>query len=84
MRFAVKTVTRLGDARTLRFFQQWKATEAVRQGGGRRVSLSLLLGTALALGAKKGFLLALAVEHRHADWPKEGLRLARFQAFSDF
>ena len=34
--------------------------------------------------SKKGLLLALAVEHQHADWPKEGLRLVRFQAFSDF
>ncbi len=32
----------------------------------------------------KGLLLALSVEHAHANWPKEGLRLVRYQSFSDF
>jgi hypothetical protein len=32
----------------------------------------------------KGLLLALSVEHSHADWPKEGLRLARYESFSDY
>jgi hypothetical protein len=32
----------------------------------------------------KGLLLALTVEHAHADWPKEGLRLVRFEKWSDF
>lgn len=34
--------------------------------------------------SKKGMLLALAVEHQHADWPKEGLRLTRYETFADF
>jgi hypothetical protein len=32
----------------------------------------------------KGLLLALTVEHPHTDWPKEGLRLTRFEQWSDF
>jgi hypothetical protein len=32
----------------------------------------------------KGLLLALSVEHAHADWPKEGLRLARYESFMDY
>jgi hypothetical protein len=32
----------------------------------------------------KGLLFALSVEHAHADWPKEGLRLARYESFPDY
>jgi hypothetical protein len=32
----------------------------------------------------KGLLLALAIEHAHPNWPQEGMRLARFQKWSDF
>jgi hypothetical protein len=32
----------------------------------------------------KGLLLALSVEHAHADWPKEGLRLTRYESSSDY
>ena len=32
----------------------------------------------------KGMLLGLGAEHKSPDWPKEGLRLVRFQAFTDF
>ena len=34
--------------------------------------------------SQKGMLLALAVEHQHADWPKEGLRLIRYETLADF
>ncbi len=34
--------------------------------------------------SSKGMLLALSVQHEHSDWPKEGLRLVRFRAFTDF
>jgi len=34
--------------------------------------------------SKKGMLLALAVEHEHGNWPKEGLRLVRYETFADF
>lgn len=33
--------------------------------------------------SEKGLLLGLSVEHVHADWPKEGLRLTRYESFSD-
>ena len=32
----------------------------------------------------KGLLVALAIEHEHKDWPKEGLRLVQFEGSSDF
>ena len=32
----------------------------------------------------KGLLLALSVEHAHADWPKEGLRLTRYESFMEY
>jgi hypothetical protein len=32
----------------------------------------------------KGLLLALTVEHEHQDWPKEGMRLARFESGTKF
>ena len=32
----------------------------------------------------KGSLLALSVGHQHVDWPKEGLRLVRFEEWADF
>ena len=34
--------------------------------------------------SSKGLLLALAIEHKHADWPKEGIRLVRFVKWADF
>jgi len=33
---------------------------------------------------KKGLLLVVAVEHEHANWPNEGLRLVRYEQFADF
>ena len=36
------------------------------------------------LTSAKGILLSLSVEHESPDWPKEGLRLTRFKAFTDF
>lgn len=33
--------------------------------------------------SEKGLLLGLSVEHAHADWPKEGLRLTRYESFSN-
>jgi hypothetical protein len=32
----------------------------------------------------KGILLALAIEHSHANWPQEGVKLVRFQKWADF
>jgi hypothetical protein len=32
----------------------------------------------------KGILLALAIEHEHPDWPKEGMKLTRFSASAGF
>jgi hypothetical protein len=32
----------------------------------------------------KGLSLALSVEYAHADWPKEGLRLARYKSSVDY
>jgi hypothetical protein len=32
----------------------------------------------------KGLLLALAIEHEHKDWPREGLRLTRFESSFEF
>lgn len=34
--------------------------------------------------SRKGLLLALAIEHEHKDWPKEGMRLARFESSAEF
>lgn len=34
--------------------------------------------------SSKGILLALAVEHAHANWPEEGMKLVRFQKWADF
>jgi hypothetical protein len=34
--------------------------------------------------SSKGLLLALSVEHKHADWPTEGIRLERFVKWTDF
>ncbi len=34
--------------------------------------------------SQKGLLLALAIEHEHADWPEEGMRLARFEGATEF
>jgi hypothetical protein len=32
----------------------------------------------------EGILLSLAVEHAHPNWPKEGMKLARFRKWADF
>jgi len=32
----------------------------------------------------KGLLLALAIEHEHKDWPKEGLKLTHFEGATEF
>lgn len=32
----------------------------------------------------KGLLLALAIEHKHTDWPGEGMRLDRFESSTEF
>jgi hypothetical protein len=34
--------------------------------------------------SSNGLLLALAVEHEHKNWPEEGMRLARFESFTEF
>ena len=34
--------------------------------------------------SRKGLLLALAFEHVHKDWSKEGLKLARFESSAEF
>jgi hypothetical protein len=34
--------------------------------------------------SQRGLLLAIAVEHAHLNWPEEGMRLVRFQEWSDF
>ena len=34
--------------------------------------------------SSKGILLGLAVEHAHENWPREGIKLARFQEQADF
>jgi hypothetical protein len=32
----------------------------------------------------RGLLLQMAIEHTHANWPKEGMRLIRFNKWADF
>jgi len=34
--------------------------------------------------SSKGILLALAIEHEHSNWPREGMKLTRFKAWTDF
>jgi hypothetical protein len=34
--------------------------------------------------SSKGILLALAIEHDHPNWPREGMRLIRFKTWADF
>lgn len=34
--------------------------------------------------SSKGLLLALAAEHKHKNWPEEGMRLARYKSVADF
>jgi hypothetical protein len=34
--------------------------------------------------SSRGLLLALAIEHPHANWPQEGMRLVRFKKWADF
>jgi hypothetical protein len=34
--------------------------------------------------SSKGILLALAIEHMHPNWPKEGMKLMRFKKWADF
>ena len=36
------------------------------------------------IAENKGVLLAMAVEPEHGHWPKEGLRLVRYETFADF
>jgi hypothetical protein len=38
----------------------------------------------LIWASTKGILLALAFEHTHANWPKEGIKLMRFKNWADF
>jgi hypothetical protein len=35
-------------------------------------------------GLAKGNVIGTGVEHEHGNWPKEGLRLMRYEAFADF
>jgi hypothetical protein len=34
--------------------------------------------------SSRGILLALAIEHTHPNWPKEGMKLVRFKKWADF
>lgn len=34
--------------------------------------------------SQRGLLLAVAIEHQHKNWQQEGMRLQRFQSWSDF
>jgi hypothetical protein len=34
--------------------------------------------------SSRGLLLALAIEHAHANWPEEGMKLARYKEWAEF
>jgi hypothetical protein len=56
--------------------QKWRA---------RKFSLKVALHPEFLIWtSSKGLLLALAVEHEHKNWPEEGMRLARYQSWTEF
>jgi hypothetical protein len=56
--------------------QKWQA---------RKFSLKVALNPEFLIWtSSKGILLAFAVEHAHANWPQEGMKLVRFTMWADF
>jgi hypothetical protein len=68
---------------------QYMGEENVEAAGqtwrGYKFSLKVAMHPQILLWTStKGLLLALAIEHPHPNWPKEGMRLIRYRKWADF
>jgi hypothetical protein len=69
----------------LRYLGEEDIEAAGQKWHARKFSLKVALNPEFLIWtSSKGILLAFAVEHAHANWPQEGMKLTRFQKWADF
>jgi hypothetical protein len=69
----------------LRYLDEEDIEAAGRKWRAHKFSLKVAMHPTFVIWtSSNGLLLALDVEHSQQDWPKEGLKLERFQQWSDF
>ena len=69
----------------LQYLGEEELEAAGRKWRAHKFSLKVAAGPQyLFWTSQKGLLLALALEHKHKDWPQEGLRLTRFESSAEF